>query len=87
MGRGNRASCKPAANKPDTFEEGLMMDRRIVVRMPTARLVLTVAELQRLFSKSPEILQIGLLRAKHEAKRQKNKGFRQAMKGESDADC
>ena len=50
------------------------MDRRIVVRMPTGRLVLTVAELQRLFNKSPELLQIGLLRAKHEAKKPKNQG-------------
>ena len=49
--------------------------------MPTGRLVLTVAELQQLFSKSPEILQIELLRAKHEAKKPKNQGFRQARKG------
>ncbi len=62
------------------------MDRRIVVRMPTGRLVLTAAELQRLFSKSPEILQIGLLRAKHEAKRPKNQGRKQFREDASDAD-
>ena len=83
--RGNRASSKSAADKPGLFENGLM-DRRIVVRMPTGRLVLTVAELQQLFSKSPELLQIGLLRAKHEAKRTKNQGRRQTREGDSDAD-
>ena len=83
--RGNQASCKSAADKPGLFENGLM-DRRIVVRMPTGRLVLTVAELQRLFSKSPELLQIGLLRAKHEAKRPKNQGRKQMGDGENDAD-
>ena len=84
-GRGNRASRNPAADKSCNRENGLM-DRRIVVRMPTGRLVLTVAELQRLFSKSPELLQIGLLRAKHEAKRLKNQGRRQMRDGENDAD-
>ena len=62
------------------------MDRRIVVRMPTGRLMLTVAELQQLFSKSPELLQIGLLRAKHEAKKPKNQGRRQLREDASDAD-
>ena len=62
------------------------MDRRIVVRMPTGRVALTVAELQRLFSKSPELLQIGLLRAKHEAKKPKNQGRRQLREDASDAD-
>ena len=57
------------------------MDRRILIRMPTVRVALTLPELQQLFSKSPEILQIELLRAKHEAKKPKNQGFRQARKG------
>ena len=84
-GRGNRASSKSAAGKPGLFENGLM-DRRIVVRMPTGRLVLTVAELQRLFSKSPELLQIGLLRAKHEAKKPKNQGRKQLREDDANAD-
>lgn len=62
------------------------MDRRIVVRMPSCRILLTAAELQRLFSKSPELLQIGLLRAKHEAKKPKNQGRKQMGDGENDAD-
>ena len=62
------------------------MDRRILIRMPTGRLVLTVAELQQLFSKSPELLQIGLLRAKHEAKKPKNQGRRRKREDASDAD-
>ena len=62
------------------------MDRRILIRMPTGRVALTLPELQRLFSKRPEILQIGLLRAKHEAKKPKNQGFRQTREGDSDAD-
>ena len=83
--RGNRASRKPAADKPGILENGLM-DRRILIRMPTGRVALTLPELQRLFSKSPEILQIGLLRAKHEAKKPKNQGRRQTREGDSDAD-
>ena len=83
--RGSVSANKRAADKPGIFENGLM-DRRILIRLPTGRLVLTVAELQRLFSKSPELLQIGLLRAKHEAKRPKNQGRRQTREGDSDAD-
>ena len=83
--RGNRASRKPAADKPGILENGLM-DRRILIRMPTGRVALTLPELQRLFSKSPEILQIGLLRAKHEAKKPKNQGRRRKREDASDAD-
>ena len=63
------------------------MDRRIVIRMPIGRVALTAAELQRLFATNLELLQIGLLRAKHEAKRPKKQGRGRVKEGESRADC
>ena len=63
------------------------MDRRILIRMPTGRVLLTEPELQRLFSQHPELLQIGLLRAKHEAKRPENQGRGRMKGGGKDADA